>query len=115
MRQDTSQNTNQGISQNTQNTQSGSRLVEERLGDVFWPGDARWPGLVDKLDFLFYADAVSVAKDVAPKIADYLRSRTGLRQSAFEEFAFDPLHREVRVRLGMNAARDVPNDVGMGQ
>ena len=29
MRQDTSQNTNQGISQNTQ---SGSRLVEERLG-----------------------------------------------------------------------------------
>lgn len=32
MRQDTSQNTNQGISQNTQNTQSGSRLVEERLG-----------------------------------------------------------------------------------
>lgn len=53
-------------------------LVEERLGDVFWPGDARWPGLVDKLDFLFYADAVSVAKDVAPKIADYLRSRTGL-------------------------------------
>ena len=32
MRQDTSQNGNQGISQNTQNTQSGSRLVEERLG-----------------------------------------------------------------------------------
>lgn len=53
-------------------------LMEERLGDVFWPGDARWPGVVDKLDFLFYADAVSVAKNVAPKIADYLRSRTDL-------------------------------------
>lgn len=50
-------------------------LIEDQLGDVFWPGDAKWTGAVDKLDFLFYANAVSVAQDVAPKIADYLRSR----------------------------------------
>jgi hypothetical protein len=50
--------------------------LEDRLGDAFWPGDADWPGLVDKLDFYFYAKAVSVAKDVAPKIGEYLRTRT---------------------------------------
>ncbi len=53
-------------------------VIEGRLGDVFWPGDANWAGVVDKLDFLFYANAVSVAKNVAPKIADYLRSRREL-------------------------------------
>lgn len=50
--------------------------LEERLGDAFWPGDAKWPGLIDKLDFLFYSKAVSVAKVVAPRIANYLRMRT---------------------------------------
>ncbi len=48
---------------------------EALLGDAFWPGDARWPGAIDKLDFFYYSSAVGAAKDVAPKIADYLRTR----------------------------------------
>ena len=51
-------------------------MFEDRLGDAFWPGDADWLGWLDKLDFLFYGEAVSVAKDVGPKIASYLRSRS---------------------------------------
>ena len=51
-------------------------LFEDLLGDTFWPGDARWPGAIDKLDFFFYANAVGVARDVAPTVAKYLRART---------------------------------------
>jgi len=51
-------------------------LLDDLFGDVFWPGDARWAGALDKLDFFFYAQAVGVARDVAPKIGAYLRQRS---------------------------------------
>ncbi len=40
--------------------------LEARLADAFWPGDAKWWGPFDLLDFLFYPAAVGVARDEAP-------------------------------------------------
>ncbi|WP_418317237.1 alpha/beta hydrolase [Piscinibacter sakaiensis] len=45
------------------------------LGDSFWPGDADWAGLIDKLDFLFYSSAVGVARAVGAALAAHLRGR----------------------------------------
>lgn len=52
---------------------------DRALGDDFWPGDADW-GLFDFADFLVYPAAVGTARDdVAPPLADYLRSRTDVQ------------------------------------
>lgn len=60
---------------------SSARIAfEAPLGDVFWPGDARWDGALDKLDFLVYPHAVQVARDeVGPRLAEYLRQRRDVR------------------------------------
>ncbi|MEX8520965.1 MAG: alpha/beta hydrolase [Leptothrix sp. (in: b-proteobacteria)] len=50
--------------------------LEERLGDFFWPGDAKWPGLLDYVDFLVYPAAVGNSMATAQRLADYLRQRT---------------------------------------
>src|SRR6185369_1430551 len=57
---------------------AGSTAFSDRLADVFWPGDAKWPGITDRADFLVYPHAVTTAKDVAPTLAQYLSSKPGL-------------------------------------
>jgi len=82
---------------------SGHTVFEERLGDVFWPGDAEWAGVVDKLDFTFYSKAVSVAKDVAPRIAAYLRTRTDVLTVHFLAHS-----------LGCRVALEIIDDIARG-
>lgn len=48
---------------------------EELLGDLFWPGDANWPGVIDKVDFLVYPKAVTVARQAGPLLMNYLMTR----------------------------------------
>jgi hypothetical protein len=57
---------------------SSKARFDALLADVFWPGDAEWLGALDNLDFLYYASAVRIAKEAAPRLASYLASRPGL-------------------------------------
>ena len=57
---------------------ASAQLLDDLLGDAFWPGDAAWPGPVDWLDFLVYSHAVGVAKDAAAKLAAYIGTKPGL-------------------------------------
>lgn len=45
---------------------------EPALGDSFWPGDADWWSLFDKVDFLIYPVSVHSAIDSAAQLADLL-------------------------------------------
>ncbi len=48
--------------------------LDQLLADTFWPGDARLPGLLDRLDPLHYPVALATARDeVAPLLATCLR------------------------------------------
>lgn len=58
-------------------------LLDEHLGDLFWPGDARWPGLLDAIDGLVYPGILDTALAIAPRIARYLASRTDVQQVHF--------------------------------
>lgn len=54
-------------------------VLERRFADCFWPGDAQWPGFLDRFDFLFYPEAVSVAKFPTPlALADAIRRIPGV-------------------------------------
>lgn len=54
-----------------------SPALDNVLADTFWPGDADW-GAVDFLDFLFYSDAVGVARSAGDRLAQHLRTMPGL-------------------------------------
>lgn len=56
-------------------SESRQEAFEELLGDMFWPGDANWPGVIDRLDFLVYPHAVTVAQHAGPLLKDYLLKR----------------------------------------
>lgn len=49
-------------------------MLEKVLCDTFWPGDARWTGPIDRLDFMVYPAAVGVARETAPALAALLRT-----------------------------------------
>jgi hypothetical protein len=51
---------------------SDPNLFEHRFGDAFWPGDADWWWIFDKLDFLVYPAAVTKAVDSAYQLCDAL-------------------------------------------
>ncbi len=57
--------------------------LEKRLGDTFWPGDAKWFGPLDWLDFMIYPVAVGVAEDAAPLLADLLWRMPNLERVDF--------------------------------
>jgi hypothetical protein len=57
-------------------SESRQDAFEDRLGDLFWPGDANWPGVIDKVDFLVYPKAVTVAGQAGPLLMNYLMTRT---------------------------------------
>lgn len=46
--------------------------LEPSLGDFFWPGEANWPGLLDKVDFLVYPAAVNTAPHAGQRLAHYI-------------------------------------------
>lgn len=52
--------------------------LEPVLGDFFWPGDADWVGLLDKIDFLVYPTAVNTAPLAGQRLAKYLASLPNL-------------------------------------
>jgi hypothetical protein len=53
--------------------------LEARLADAYWPGDTRWWGPLDYLDFFFYPAAVRVARDeIHQALARAIRSVPGL-------------------------------------
>ncbi len=54
-----------------------AEALEKQLGDTFWPGDARWSGPADWLDFLVYPAAVHTARDAGPALAALLRTLQG--------------------------------------
>jgi pimeloyl-ACP methyl ester carboxylesterase len=45
-------------------------ILEKLLGDTFWPGDAKWAGPLDLVDFLVYPAAVGTAKAAGPLLGD---------------------------------------------
>ena len=57
--------------------------LEPELADVYWPGDADWPWLLDKLDFLIYPVAVGTARSAAPLLADALLGMPNLHTVRF--------------------------------
>jgi pimeloyl-ACP methyl ester carboxylesterase len=57
--------------------------LEKRLGDAFWPGDAKWIGPLDWLDFMFYPFAVGVARQAAPLLAELLQRMPNLERVDF--------------------------------
>ncbi len=57
--------------------------LEERFGDVFWPGDADWPWLLDRLDFLVYPAAVGTARQGAALVAGAVLSLPNLERASF--------------------------------
>ncbi len=80
--------------------------LDDRMGDTFWPGDANWPGFLDKLDFLFYSAAVSVARDdVARKIANYLRARADVLTVHF-------LAHSLGCRVALEVMQDIATEGG---
>jgi hypothetical protein len=87
-------------------------MFEDLLGDAFWPGDAEWPGLVDKLDLLCYSKAVPVARDVAPKIADYLRQRNNENDVLIVHFLAHSLGCRVTLEVIDSLARNGGPKVG---
>ena len=52
--------------------------LEDQLADAYWPGDAKWPGIADRLDAVVYPRAVATARDAGPKLAAYLATKPGL-------------------------------------
>lgn len=52
--------------------------LEPSLGDFFWPGDANWAGLLDKVDFLVYPTAVNTAPHAGQRLALYIASLPNL-------------------------------------
>lgn len=46
--------------------------LEKLLGDTFWPGDAKWAGPLDWLDFMVYPAAVGTAKLAGPPLGDLI-------------------------------------------
>lgn len=57
--------------------------LEKRLGDTFWPGDAKGFGPLDWLDFMIYPVSVGVAQDAAPLLADLLWRMPNLERVDF--------------------------------
>jgi len=57
--------------------------LDQRLGDVFWPGDAKWIGPLDWLDMLYYPAAVGVSRNAAPLLAQMLWSLPNLEEVDF--------------------------------
>ena len=49
--------------------------LEDMLGDCFWPGDAKWQGALDYLDFLIYPATIPKAKASGEALARYLAGR----------------------------------------
>ena len=53
------------------------------VDDAFWPGDADWAGLLDRLDFMVYPAAIGNAVDSATALGDYLLSRSDVQSLNF--------------------------------
>lgn len=60
--------------QREHNPQLTAEALECLLADAYWPGDARWAGPVDWLDFLVYPAAVHTAVEAGPALAQLLRA-----------------------------------------
>lgn len=58
-------------------------LFEHRFGDAFWPGDADWWSLFDKLDFLVYPSAVHTAVPTGAELANAILRMPNLEQVDF--------------------------------
>jgi hypothetical protein len=56
---------------------------EHVFGDTFWPGDADWWWIFDKLDFLIYPAAVGTALTSAEQLADLLLQMPSLLRVDF--------------------------------
>lgn len=60
-----------------------SPALEPGLGDFFWPGDANWAGLLDKVDFLVYPSAVNTAPIAGERLARFLAGLPNLLVLSF--------------------------------
>ena len=75
--------------------------LESRFADAFWPGDAAWPGPLDWLDFLFYPEAVPIARSAAPgPLADAIRRIPGV-------VVIDVIAHSLGCRLALETLKDL--------
>jgi len=56
---------------------------DRRFGDTYWPGDADWSSLFDKMDFLIYPSSVRTAIKAAPELAKLLWRMPNLERVDF--------------------------------
>jgi pimeloyl-ACP methyl ester carboxylesterase len=56
---------------------------DRRFGDTYWPGDADWSALFDKVDFMIYPSSVRTAIKAAPELAKLLWRMPNLERIDF--------------------------------
>jgi len=82
--------------------------IETLLGDVHWPGDAKWWGVLDRLDFLIYSDAVRRTPVVGERIAEFLAGLPNLQTVNF-------VGHSLGCRVILETIRSLPRRVQIGR